>query len=202
MKRLLQAVLRTLAFRRRFAVGLYRRICRPDGMEWAAWMKRHGGLYAIGDRCSIQTTTVFTDPHYVRLGNNVRLTGCTLFGHDGSVNMLNAAFGCHLDNVGKIDIKDNVFIGHNAIVLPGVTIGPNAIVAAGAVVNRDVPPNSIAAGVPARAVARLDEYVAKLEARSARLPWIHLIEKRTVANEQSLAREIDRLRLATFFGAP
>jgi hypothetical protein len=54
----------------------------------------------------------------------VRLSGCTLFGHDGSVNMLEPAFGLKLDRVGKIDIRDNVVIGHGAIVLPGATIGP------------------------------------------------------------------------------
>jgi acetyltransferase-like isoleucine patch superfamily enzyme len=197
---LLKAALRALAFRHGRAVGLYRRICQPDGTEWAAWLKRHGRLHAMGDRCSIQTTTVMTDPKYVRLGNNVRLSGCTLFGHDGSVNMLNAAFGCNLDNVGKIDIRDNVFIGHNAIVLPGVTIGPNAIVAAGAVVTRDVPPNSISAGVPAKTVGRLDEYVVKMQARTDRLPWSHLIAQRTADNYWQMAPGIDRLRLETFFG--
>ena len=202
MMRLFKYLLRTLAFDHGRAVGLYRRFCRPDGVEWAGWLKRHGRLHGMGERCSIQTTTVFTDPQYVRLGNNVRLSGCTLFGHDGSVNMLNAAFGCQLDNVGKIDIRDNVFIGHNAVVLPGVTIGPNAIVGAGAVVNRDVPPNSIAVGVPAKPVGRLDEYVARLQKRTATLPWIHLIEQRTAANYQQLAPEIDRIRLETFFSAP
>ena len=42
--------------------------------------------------------------------------------------------GVKLDAVGKIDIRDNVFVGYGAIILRGVTIGPNAIVAAGAVV--------------------------------------------------------------------
>jgi acetyltransferase-like isoleucine patch superfamily enzyme len=200
MMRLLKAALRRLAFDRRRAVGLYKRICRPDGVEWAAWLKRHGGLHAIGDRCSIQTTTVMTDPQYVSIGSNVRMSGCTLFGHDGSVNMLNAAFACRLDHVGPIVIRDNVFIGHNAIVLPGVTIGPNAIVAAGAVVSRDVPPNSIAAGVPARPVAALDAYVASLQKRSAALPWIHLVDQRRDEHDHRFDAEIERLRLESFFG--
>ncbi|WP_055046095.1 DapH/DapD/GlmU-related protein [Devosia sp. A16] len=54
-----------------------------------------------------------------------------------------------------ITIGNNVWIGAAATILPGVTIGDNAVVAAGAVVSRDVPANTIAAGVPARVLKRL-----------------------------------------------
>jgi acetyltransferase-like isoleucine patch superfamily enzyme len=64
----------------------------------------------------------------------VRIATCMILGHDGTVNMINRALGLHLDSVGKIDIRDNVYIGYHAVVLPGVTIGPNAIVSAGSVV--------------------------------------------------------------------
>ncbi len=53
---------------------------------------------------------------------------------------------------GKIHIKQNAWIGAGSIILPGVTIGENAVVAAGAVVNRDVPANTVAAGVPAKTI--------------------------------------------------
>lgn len=49
-----------------------------------------------------------------------------------------------------ITIGDDVWVGHGAIILRGVCIGPGAIVAAGAVVTKDVPPNAIVAGVPAK----------------------------------------------------
>ncbi len=51
-----------------------------------------------------------------------------------------------------IVVKRNAWIGAGATILPGVTIGENAVVAAGAVVSRDVPPNSIVAGIPAKVV--------------------------------------------------
>lgn len=51
---------------------------------------------------------------------------------------------------GPIHIKKNAWIGANATILPGVTIGENAVVAAGAVVSKDVPANTIAGGVPAK----------------------------------------------------
>lgn len=52
-------------------------------------------------------------------------------------------------------VKKNAWIGVNATLLPGVTIGENAIVAAGAVVTRDVPPNTLVGGVPARHIKNL-----------------------------------------------
>jgi acetyltransferase-like isoleucine patch superfamily enzyme len=52
-------------------------------------------------------------------------------------------------------IKRNAWIGAAATVLPGVVIGENSIVAAGAVVSRDVPPNTVVAGVPAKVVKSL-----------------------------------------------
>lgn len=51
-----------------------------------------------------------------------------------------------------VRIKDNVWIGMGAVILKGVTIGENAIVAAGAIVTKDVPPNAIVAGNPAKIV--------------------------------------------------
>lgn len=195
-----QRLFRYLAVEHGRAVGLYRRVCRPNGNEWAVYLKRHGGFHAIGEGCSIQTNTTISDPAYVRLGDNVRLSGCTLFGHDGSVNMLAAAYGLVLDRAGKIDIRDHVYIGHGAIVLPGVTIGPYALVAAGAVVNRDVPENTIVAGVPARPIGALDAYARKLAAETAALPWAHLLAQRTHENYWELQAAIDRIRLATWFG--
>jgi len=57
--------------------------------------------------------------------------------------------------LGSILIKRNAWIGAGATILPGVTIGENAVVAAGAVVNRDVPANTIVAGIPAKVVKHI-----------------------------------------------
>jgi len=53
---------------------------------------------------------------------------------------------------GKIHIKKNAWIGANATILPGVTVGENAIIAAGAVVSKDVPDNTIVGGIPAKII--------------------------------------------------
>lgn len=153
----------------------------------------------MGDHCSIRKTTVFLDPAYVSIGNNVRFSTCTIIGHGGEIAMLNHAYGVSLECVGKIDIRDNVFIGYGALVLPGVTIGPNAIVAAGAVVSEDVPPNSIVGGVPARVIGRVDDYVARLERETAALPWGETIRRRGSSFDQEIEAELVRQRVAYFY---
>ena len=52
-------------------------------------------------------------------------------------------------------IEDDVWIGANAVVLPGVRIGTHSVVAAGAVVTKDVPPHSIVAGIPAKLIKKI-----------------------------------------------
>ncbi|HWV28728.1 MAG TPA: DapH/DapD/GlmU-related protein [Dyadobacter sp.] len=52
----------------------------------------------------------------------------------------------------SVHIKRNAWIGAGATILPGVTVGENAVVAAGAVVSRDVPPNTVVAGIPAKVI--------------------------------------------------
>ncbi len=89
--------------------------------------------------------------------------------------MLNRAYGVVLDSVGPVRLKDNVFIGHNSILMPNITIGPNAIVAAGALVTRDVPEGKIVSGVPAKVVGSVDMLVAFREQQTKELPWADLL---------------------------
>ena len=187
-----------LALRHGRAVGLWRRLAAPGGVQWAEYLRRHGGLHAMGAHCSVQTNVVITDPAYTRLGDNVSLSGCTLFGHDGVVNMLRKAYGGELDSVGCIDIRDNVFIGHQAIVMPGVTIGPDAVVAAGSVVTRDVPPGCVVGGVPAKVIARTRDLHASLMTQTQALPWSELLSRRADSRAPA-SPELQARRLRHFF---
>jgi acetyltransferase-like isoleucine patch superfamily enzyme len=192
-------ILRAAAFKKGWFIDTYRRICRPDGYEWAGFLATRGGL-AMGRDCFIMTNVTITDPAYVRLGSNVRLSGCTLFGHDGSVNMVNRAYGLKLDRVGPIVIGDNVFIGHGAIILPSITIGSNVIIGAGAVCARDVPPNSVMVGSPARRISSLDELVDRFVRENEALPWRDLIESRGGTFDADIEPELRRRRIRHFFG--
>lgn len=70
-------------------------------------------------------------------------------------NQSNRAFG---EKIGCIEIHDNVFIGSNSLILYNTRIGPNAVVAAGSIVTKDVPPNTIVGGVPARIIGSFVDY--------------------------------------------
>ena len=60
--------------------------------------------------------------------------------------------------VGDIIIEDNVWIGSNTFILPGVKIGKGSVIAANAVVTKDVPARSVVGGVPAKIIKHLDKH--------------------------------------------
>ena len=196
---LIRRFVRNRAMRTGKGLYLFRRLCRPSMAEYVEYLRRHGGFVSIGERCSILTSTLFTNPDYVRIGNNVHFATCSIIGHDGSAGMLEAVHGVPLDGTGKVDIRDNVFIGHQAIILPGVTIGPNAIVAAGAVVTRDVPPGAVVGGVPAKQISTVDEVFARRKAETEALPWAELIAQRKSFVDHTIEGRLRAARRAYFY---
>lgn len=84
----------------------------------------------------------------VQFGPNVQLLTPT---HPTDAELRQAKWEAAL----PITIEDNVWIGGGSIVLPGVVVGENAIVGAGAVVTKDIPPNTLAVGNPARVIRAL-----------------------------------------------
>lgn len=120
----------------------------------------------ISDDCRITGKIgVGSEPYLISIGRKVTIAdGVMIQTHDGGSwifreNVENE----YLIRYGRVNIYDNCFIGHRATLMPGVSIGPNSVVAAGAVVTKDVLPNTVVAGVPARIVATKDEYFEGLK---------------------------------------
>jgi acetyltransferase-like isoleucine patch superfamily enzyme len=90
----------------------------------------------------------------IKIGNRVAIATNTVIVGESNPNFSVLAEIYPTDDR-PINIKDDVWIGANVVILPGVTIGEQSIVAAGAVVNRDVPPRTVVAGIPARVIKKL-----------------------------------------------
>lgn len=99
------------------------------------------GWTEIGDNVSLQTGVYI--PSYTKIGNRVFIGPRAVLTNDPY------PIRQEVDLVGPT-LEDDVSVGANATILPGVTIGEGSFVAAGAVVIDDVPPNSLAVGVPAQ----------------------------------------------------
>ena len=112
------------------------------------------GDVMIGDHTRIGLHNTIIGP--VEIGSHVNLAqGIT-------VTALNHNFDDaekRIDEQGvstkPVTIEDDVWVGANAVILPGVTIGNHCVVAAGAVVTKDVPPHSLVAGVPAKVIKNI-----------------------------------------------
>lgn len=118
----------------------------------------------------------FIDPRFsflISIGNNCSLSnGVIVLAHDASTYKFTDGY----TRLGKVEIKDNCYIGSNAIILPGVTIGPNVLIAAGSVVNKSIPPNSCVAGVPARVYSKFDEFILGHSELIKTRPYFHSYE--------------------------
>ena len=119
---------------------------------------------SIGMSCKLNGRTDWgSEPWLISLGNHVELSNdVQLITHDGATWVFRDQERYKdVIRYGKITIKDNCFIGARSTILPGVTIGPNSIVGAGSLVRKDVEPDSVYAGVPAKRICSVYEYAEK-----------------------------------------
>lgn len=111
-----------------------------------------GKNITVGENVFINACCHFQDHGGVTLGD-----GCQI-GHNVVFATLNHGLSPEerpITYPAPIVLERNVWVGSNATILQGVTIGENAVVAAGAVVTRDVPANTIVGGVPARFIRKI-----------------------------------------------
>jgi maltose O-acetyltransferase len=120
----------------------------------------------LGERNIINFGCLFDGRKFaIRTGNDVSIgpeASILTLGHDPQ----SPDFA---DRGGEVVIRDRVWIGYRAIILPGITIGEGAVVGAGAVVTKDVEAFSIVAGNPAR---KIGERNPNLEYRLNYSPWL------------------------------
>ena len=112
---------------------------------------------------------VILDPSHcwlIEIGNNVTMAPRVhVLCHDASTKQF-----LNCTKIGRVTIGDNVFIGAESVVLPGVTIGSNVIIGANSTVTHDIPDNCVAVGSPARVMCTLDAYLEKERTRMKSAP--------------------------------
>ena len=133
---------------RRFSLGNY------SVVESFACINNAVGDVIIGDYTRIGLHNTIIGP--VKIGSHVNLAqGITVTALNHNFEDTNKRIDEQGISTNAVTIEDDVWIGANAVILPGVTIGSHCVVAAGAVVTKDVPPHSLVAGVPAKIIRQL-----------------------------------------------
>jgi maltose O-acetyltransferase len=143
----------------RVRTALYRfgGVATGDGAAILGTVRIWGpGRLTLGARTTINAPCVISLEADVTLGSGV------LIAHDAVLTTGSHAIGPSTERGGPVEpraivVGDGVWVGAGAIILPGVRIGAGSVVGAGAVVTKDVPPNSVVAGVPARVLRTLSE---------------------------------------------
>ena len=112
---------------------------------------------------------VILDPSHcwlITIGDNVTMAPRVhILCHDASTKHF-----LGYTKIGRVNIGDNVFIGAESVVLPGVNIGSNVIVGANSTVTHDVPDGVVVAGSPAKVICSLEEYLARERTRMETAP--------------------------------
>jgi acetyltransferase-like isoleucine patch superfamily enzyme len=124
--------------------------------QFRASLWRHSGV-KVGKRVYIGNLVYFDGeyPHLITLEDDVSIGPSVLILSHSGGSPFHSQTKIFKQPPKEVLIKRGAWIGSGAIILPGVTIGVGSIVAAGAVVSKDIPDFSVAAGNPARVVSKL-----------------------------------------------
>ena len=112
---------------------------------------RNGPNIIIGDNCFIGNSTEFNISERISIGNNCLIaSNCKFIDHDHGFSEINKLIRLQDPKITPIIIEDNVWIGTSCIILKGVSIGSGSVIGAGSVVTKNVPPNEVWCGSPAK----------------------------------------------------
>ena len=115
----------------------------------------------IGENCQIGSIYLGDEAFLVTIGNHVQITeGVKFFTHGGGWVLREEH--PDFDTFGRISIGNNVYIGNNALIMPGVSIGDNVIIGAGSVVTKSIPSDVIVGGNPARIIGTFADYKERM----------------------------------------
>ena len=150
------------------------RLMLMGGRERADYFKKIHYFHEQGDGCYFQPYNFGTEPHLLSFGDNVCVaTGVRFVNHD-IVSFVFNYMDKSLDLPTKVKpIRDgnNVFIGSDSTILPGVTIGDNCVIGAGSVVTKDIPSGSVAVGVPCRVIGDFETFRSKYISETKSYTW-------------------------------
>jgi len=111
------------------------------------WLVQHKDKLVLGFKTDIGAFTYINAMHGVEIADNVQVgSHCSIY----SVSTID-------DKEGRVTLKRNCKIGSHSVIMPGVTIGENAVIGAFSFVNKDIPDNAIAWGIPARIMKKVHE---------------------------------------------
>lgn len=116
----------------------------------------YGTQITVGDYFYANYDCIFLDIAPITIGNRVYIAPRVCI-YTVNHPMVPEVRNTDLEYGRPVTIEDNVWIGGNVVILPGVTIGEGAVVAAGSVVTRDIPPRVVAGGNPCRVIRPLTE---------------------------------------------
>ena len=127
----------------------------------------------LGDNVYVNFNLTVVDDVEIIVGNNVLFApNCTLTTANHPINPDLRRKGYQYAK--KIVIGNNVWLGSNVVVLPGVTIGENSVIGAGSIVSRDIPANVVAMGIPCRVVREISEHDEKFFDRGKLIDYENL----------------------------
>lgn len=149
--------------RRRYNEKVRRwRLSRASELERIGFYKGvvHGERIRLTGRVNFGS-----EPFLIRLGSDITIAdGVRFITHDGGARIFRREHP-DLHVYAPISVGSEVFIGVNAIILPGVSIGDRCVIGAGSVVTKDIPTGQVWAGVPAHFIKSTDEYRAGVLSR-------------------------------------